>query len=293
MIRPAVLAAITAVLTLAPLAGVNGEPAALTSCTAPAALATIGPALAHAAAKVEAGQKLTIVAIGSSSTSGTGASAPSLAYPARLEAELRERFPNLDLTVINRGKGGEDAAQELARFDRDVLAEHPDLVIWQLGTNAVLRRDDVAGDGELIRRGIEQLTSAGADVVLMDLQYAPRVLARPGHVIMERLIADAAKSERVGLFQRFELMRNWQDRPPADAAAMIGPDGLHMTDRGYGCLATELAGALAANWRVQRDPARSAGRRPAGHRTSSLRSDMSYRAQDASRNARAATWASR
>ena len=75
----------------------------------------------------------------------------------------------------------------------------------------------------------------------MDLQYAPRVLARPGHVIMERLIADAAKSERVGLFQRFELMRYWQDAPPADAVAMIGPDGLHMTDRGYGCLAAELA----------------------------------------------------
>jgi len=258
MIRPAMLAAVAAVVALAPAGGVNAEPAAPISCTAPAALATIGPALAHAAAKVEAGHKLTIVAIGSSSTSGTGASAPALAYPARLEAELHERFPNLDFSVINRGKGGEDAAQELARFDRDVLAEHPDLVIWQLGTNAVLRRDDVSGDGELIRRGVEQLTSAGADVVLMDLQYAPRVLARPGHAIMERLIAETAKSERVGLFQRFELMRYWQNRPPAEAAPLIGPDGLHMTDRGYGCLAAELADALAANWRAQRDPVRSA-----------------------------------
>jgi lysophospholipase L1-like esterase len=96
---------------------------------------------------------------------------------------LRERFPQIDVAVINRGKGGEDARQELNRFERDVIAEHPDLVIWQLGTNAVLRRDDVSGDGELIRAGIVQLQEGGSDVVLMDLQYAPRVLARPHYAV--------------------------------------------------------------------------------------------------------------
>ena len=88
-------------------------------------------------------EKLTIVAIGSSSTQGVGASSPAASYPSRLEAELRKRFPQVDIRVINRGKGGEDAPEELARLERDVIAEHPDLVIWQLGTNAVLRRDDL------------------------------------------------------------------------------------------------------------------------------------------------------
>jgi len=238
--------------------GGNADPAAPPRCGAPLSLATIEPALTHAATKIERGDKLTIVAVGSSSTSGTGASAPNLTYPARLEAELRQRFPGLAVVVINRGKGGEDARQELARFDGDVLAEHPDLVIWQLGTNAVLRREDVSGDGELIQRGVEQLAAAGADVVLMDLQYAPRVLARPGHVIMERLIADTAKSERVGVFRRFDIMRHWHDTSAADAAPMIGSDGLHMTDRGYHCLAAELAEALAVNWQLHRDAARRA-----------------------------------
>jgi lysophospholipase L1-like esterase len=263
MIRPALSGLVAGLILLAAAGSAGAEPAVPSGCAAPDALAAIEPALAHAAAKIERGdkqpgEKLKIVAIGSSSTSGSGASAPNLTYPARLEAELRERYPHLDVIVVNRGKGGEDAAQELARFDRDVFAERPDLVIWQLGTNAVLRRDDVSGDGELIRRGVEQLTAAGADVVLMDMQYAPRVLARPGHVVMERLIAEAAASTHVGLFRRFELMRYWHDTPLTEAAPMIGPDGLHMTDRGYYCLAAELADALADNWRAHREAARRA-----------------------------------
>ena len=73
--------------------GGNADPAAPPRCGAPLSLATIEPALTHAATKIERGDKLTIVAVGSSSTSGTGASAPNLTYPARLEAELRQRFP--------------------------------------------------------------------------------------------------------------------------------------------------------------------------------------------------------
>jgi len=42
------------------------------------------------------------------------ASAPGLSYPSRLEAALKDRFPGLDIRVINRGKGGEDVSEELA-----------------------------------------------------------------------------------------------------------------------------------------------------------------------------------
>ena len=61
-----------------------------------------------------------IVAIGSSSTSGAGASSPAATYPSRLEAELKARLPGLPITVLNKGIGGEEAAQMVARFDADV-----------------------------------------------------------------------------------------------------------------------------------------------------------------------------
>ena len=230
------------------------------NCAVPSALMVIGPGEARIAARIGRGEPLTIVAVGSSSTLGTGASAPDLSYPSRLEAELKDRFPSIPIRVINRGRGGEDVAEELARLNQDVIALHPDLVIWQLGTNAVLRRDDLSADGELIERGVAQLKASGSEVVLMDMQYAPRVIARPAYAEMEQLIANTAKSAQVGLFRRFEIMQHWQAAPSADGApvaeAMIGRDGLHMTDRGYFCLAANLAEALAWNWWSQ------AGERP-------------------------------
>jgi len=217
-------------------------------CAAPAALTMIGPTLAHAASRIEDGAPLTIVAVGSSSTQGAGASAPALNYPSRLEAELRDRLPGIDVRVVNRGKGGEDAAEELARLKLDVIAEHPDLVIWQVGTNGVLRRDDVEIDEVLLRRGVALLQQSETDIVLMDMQYAPRVVERPAYAEMEQLIAEIAHHTHVGLFRRFALMQYWQARHQRDTPPMIGADGLHMTDAGYGCLAAELAEALAANW---------------------------------------------
>src|SRR5712691_3022888 len=215
-----------------PVAGNTGAERASAGCSAPPALMVIEPAQARVAARIGRGEALTIVAVGSSSTQGGGASAPGWSYPSRLEAELKDRFPAIGIRVINRGKGGEDVAEELARLDSDVISERPDLVIWQVGTNAVLRRDDLAADRELIERGVAQLRQSGSDVVLMDLQYAPRVIARPAYAEMERLIANAAKSGQVGLFRRFEMMQQWQAAQPADAPrmaeAMIGPDGLHM-----------------------------------------------------------------
>jgi acyl-CoA thioesterase I len=248
------------------VAGDTGAQSAPAICAAPPALMVIEPAQARIAARIERGEPLTIVAVGSSSTLGVGASAPNLSYPSRLAAELKDRFSSIDIRVINRGGGGEDVSEELARLDRDVIAERPDLVIWQVGTNAVLRRDDLAADRELIERGVAQLKESGSAVVLMDLQYAPRVIARPAYAEMEQLIANVAKSDQVGLFRRFEMMLHWQTAQPADAPKMIGPDGLHMTDRGYFCLAANLAEALAGNWGSQQ----RAARRPPAARVAGL-----------------------
>ena len=245
---PALVALLVTVLTSSvPLA----EPAAsagLPSCATPPALSAIDAVLDRTGARIQAGKPLTIVAMGSSSTEGTGASAPAMSYPSRLEQELKDRFPELDIRVINHGVGGQDVPEELSRLERDVIAEHPDLVIWQVGTNAVLRRDDLSADEQLIRRGVGLIKEHGSDIVLMDLQFAPRVLARPAWAEMERLIAEIAHQTHVGFFRRFEIMREWDHTQQLAPATMIGRDGLHMTDASYACLANQLAEALAWNW---------------------------------------------
>ena len=238
-----------AALALAPITAQAADDPGL--CAAPPGGVPIIVPLEHFAARIDKEGPLNIVAVGSSSTSGIGASSPELTYPSRLEAELRQAFPKLEIHVVNRGRAGEDAPEELARLAGDVVALHPDLAIWQVGTNAVLRRDDLAADGELMREGVDLLKRNGIDVVLMDLQYAPRVLDRSAYPAMEDLVADTADREHVGLFRRFALMRYWQRSHAPDAPAMVGADGLHMTDAGYGCLAADLAAALEANWRSE------------------------------------------
>jgi acyl-CoA thioesterase I len=231
-------------------AGVLTGPAWAASprCATPPQLSAINAVLPHAEARIAAGESLKIVAIGSSSTEGVGASAPALSYPSQLEAELKARFRGNDVEVLNRGIGRQDVPEELARLGHDAIDEHPELVIWQVGTNAVLRRDDIAADARLIERGVAMIRARGIDLVLMDLQYAPRVLARHAYGDMEQAIGEIADRARIGFFRRFAIMRHWAETGQLAPAAMIGRDGLHMTDASYRCLARELAEALAWNW---------------------------------------------
>jgi len=226
-----------------PIAGT--APAAPATCTAPAELARFDRPLIHTMRRVANGQPLTIVAIGSSSTAGAGASSPDATYPSRLAVELRTRFPGRDITVLNRGVNGEETNNMMARFAADVLAAHPQLVLWQIGTNSVLRDHPLNPHAVQLLDGIEQLKAAGADVVLIDPQFAPAVFAKSETQGMVEQIALAAKQEDVGLFQRFAVMREWHDVQHLSFDTFVSPDNLHMNDWSYACLAKLLGGAIA------------------------------------------------
>ena len=140
------------------------------------------------------------VALGSSSTAGRAASSAEATYPSRLMVELAHRFRNQSIMVLNRGVSGERAVDMLARFDESVAAERPDLVLWQVGTNAVLRGYEHSKSNSLIRDGIRRMKAIGADVVLIDPQFAPKVIAKPEIEDMVDLISRAAKQENVDVF---------------------------------------------------------------------------------------------
>lgn len=215
-------------------------------CTVSTAALSAGHWFARTVARLEQGKPVTIVAIGSSSTFGVGASSSAAAYPARLEALLKEQFPGAVIQVLNRGVNGEEAAEMLARFDKQVIAEKPDLILWQVGTNAVLRNPTVAGQGPLIRLGIERLKATGADVVLIDPQYAPQVIAKPQARRMVEMIRAEANEEGAGVLRRFALMRGWYETRHMAFAQFVSPDGLHLNDWSYDCIARQLAGAIGA-----------------------------------------------
>jgi acyl-CoA thioesterase-1 len=223
--------------------------------TSPSATASAGTALAEAlrldapllrvARDLAASRPVKIVALGSSSTYGDGASTPAMSYPSRLAEELPRLLPGHAISVLNRGVNGDDTPGMLARLARDVLAEEPDLVLWQAVTNGLMGDRPVADEAALLREGLARLKASGADVVLIDPQFAPAVIAKPAAQEMVAMIAAVAKAEQVGLFRRFALMRHWHEAEHVPFATFVSADGLHMNDWSYRRLARALGAAIA------------------------------------------------
>ena len=214
-------------------------------CSARKELTRLDRPLTRTSRLLAAGLPIRIVALGSSSTAGAGASSPDASYPSRLAMDLRERFPDHEITVLNRGVNGEEAADMLARFQTTVIAERPDLVLWQVGTNAVLRDNPIEPASSLIDKGIAQLKAIGVDVVLIDPQFAPKVIAKTKLTRMLDLLAFKAKQYNVNLFQRFAVMRDWRERQGIAFETFVSADQLHMNDWSYACVAKVMSLAIA------------------------------------------------
>jgi lysophospholipase L1-like esterase len=218
-----------------------GDIFARVPCQSPKGVSKAMGSLPQVAKKLVAGEPVLIIAFGSSSTQGYGSTASEYTYPNRLLAQLKRHYPTADITVLNRGKGGEDAPEMMRRMQTEVIDMKPDLVIWQVGTNAVLRNLDVAETAKLIEDGVARIQSAGSDVVLIDPQYSPRVNERAENTNkMIKVLNRVAELRKVGIFPRFEVMRDWHEKQSIPIDTFVIADGLHMNDWGYACFAQLL-----------------------------------------------------
>ena len=213
-------------------------------CPNAADIVRLSKPLAKFSSRLARNEEIKILALGSSSTAGAGASRSEFSYPSRLERELHTLLPKVPIKVLNRGIGGEDARQMLPRLARDLATEKPDLVIWQVGTNALLGDQGIDGQGSLIRDGLMRIRATGADVILLDPQYAPYVLRDPDARPMVNLLARIGDETGVPVFRRFALMQYWHEARDIAFSDILAPDLFHMNDWSYGCLAHNLAAAL-------------------------------------------------
>jgi hypothetical protein len=208
--------------------------------------------LPHLTQSLKRRRKTKIVAIGSSSTAGADGVIP---FPCRLELLLRQQSYGRMIDVINRGIGGQEAPEELSRFEADAIAEAPALVIWQVGTNAVYRKQDYDfGDvAKAIAAGLDWLAGLPIDVVLMDLQYTWELVETPGKLElsdqMEQLISAAAQKAKVNVFRRWALMQRWCLKDNVPLPDLDDGGKLHMSDWATNCITKALDSAIAAHRR--------------------------------------------
>jgi acyl-CoA thioesterase I len=210
--------------------GRGSEPRAM-----PAAL------LPHVASVLAGHAPLRIIAFGSSSTEGIGASSRAASYPSRLEADLRAALPRETVSVINHGVGGDDVDDMMRRLAPDVVEARPDLVIWQTGSNDPLRHVPLGRFVDETRAGIATMRRAGIDVVLMEPQYCAMLNGTSDAAAFRQAVRELGAELHVPVIRRFSLMQRWLATGQLTAAQLLAPDGLHMADRGYAALAEDVA----------------------------------------------------
>ena len=231
-----------AILGLAMLAGLLTAASARAedapaSCDVPAYLLTTDSALPKVADAVKNRRPLNILVVGSrSSTINT---LDGSAYPGRLQAVLREKLPAVAVNVSVELQVKKTAEEAAASFVKLLEGKKPTLVIWQTGTVDAMRAIDPDDFRGAVDEGVAALQNAGADVVLINMQYSPRtetMISVPPYLDNMRVVA---QQHDVPLFDRFAIMRQWND--VGDFDLFSASRGLDMAKRVHDCLGRALS----------------------------------------------------
>jgi acyl-CoA thioesterase I len=239
-IRAATWAAI-ALLTLV-AASARGEPISVADTPLGSTQASPLLSLPHVSHALRTMHTARILAIGSSSTAGVGASSPSKTYVARLETDLETALMGTEFDVIGHGLSGEVAQGAADRMKQEVEDAKPDLVIWQVGTNDALRHVAIDGFKNCLKKTLVWLKEQNIDVILINPQYSNTLVQDSFYKDVVAAIDAVAREQQVIIVDRFEAMHSLQRQRGAQVD--LSSDGLHMNDEGYRHLAEHVAATI-------------------------------------------------
>jgi acyl-CoA thioesterase I len=174
-------------------------------CRAGTEALAFNPSLPRARMRLAAGEPLTIVALGSSTTSGVGATNKDRAYPSILDNLMIAGLPSSKVHVVNQGIGSQRAEDMFNRI-QDVIAEKPLIVIWQTGVNDAIHNIGADVMRGFLEKGIARLESENIDVVLMGAQWLPRPERYPQYDSYRRVMNEVAAENSVPIFSRYDAM---------------------------------------------------------------------------------------
>jgi acyl-CoA thioesterase-1 len=214
-------------------------------CSVPEHFYMFEPPLTKTAKALAAGREVVIVALGGSSTVGLAAGGKGLAWPTRLASALAERFPSARTNVVNLAVARQTAKEAIERLHRDVLPLKPTLVIWETGTMEAVRGADVDKFRDTMQAGIDELRAAGAEVVLMNMQFSREIDAiihfEPYLIAMREL----ANANDVPRFRRRGIMRHWAESGALDLRATGGEKRRDLAAKLYDCIGRAMADFVA------------------------------------------------
>jgi acyl-CoA thioesterase-1 len=213
-------------------------------CDVPPELIRIEVTLPHLSERLRAKNPVKIVAIGGASTAGAAAGSPDLAYPHRLQELLDRWYPDVPITVVNRGVPRQTAQQMLERFQSDVFAEDPILVIWETGTTDAVRGVEIDDFAAALQGGIDQLRTRSIDIILIDMQFSRSTTTV---IDFERYLSTLHRVGEVNelyVFPRFEMMRYWSEQNMFNFDGVTKDARASLAASVYECIGRNLAEAI-------------------------------------------------
>jgi lysophospholipase L1-like esterase len=174
-------------------------------------------------------------------------------YTGVIEAMLAQAMKGIDVTVVNRGVSGELAAGAAIRMRNEVALEEPDLVLWQVGTNDALAYVPVDDFASVVSEQIAWLKAHHVDVVLVGLQFTPRVRQDEHYVAMRDALRKIAAAENVPVVRFYEAM---QIVNGASEGQLPAAEEFERNEEGYNCLAQYVARSITLGVFGKNMPAR-------------------------------------
>ena len=185
-----------------------------------------------------------VLAIGSSSIVGVGASSAIAGYTVRLEHDLEGFLKGFDIDLIPSGMSGEQAESTASRIRAEVEEKRPDLIVWQVGTNDAMAHVGEERITNCLRTTLDWLATQKVDVVLINPQYVDRLAADDYYRRVVEIIADVARERRVLVVDRYQAMAElaWKN----GNNTYLASDKFHLNDLGYRCMAEHSARAIVS-----------------------------------------------
>jgi hypothetical protein len=194
-------------------------------------------------------KKLDVLVVGTASSNISSPDGAQVAYPARLEANLREKLPGITVTVSTNLQP-KRTAEEVAETLQGLVGEHkPQLLIWQTGTVDAMRAIHPDDFRNALDEGVSAVKAAGADALLVNLQYSPRLETMlPTSPYLDNIRA-VAQQQDVPLFDRYSIMHNWNETGAFDLSNSSRSFALARSV--HDCLGRALANLVIAAARLQ------------------------------------------
>ncbi|MCB4771125.1 SGNH/GDSL hydrolase family protein [Ancylobacter sp. Lp-2] len=220
-------------------------------CAAPSELTRAGFGLPRLAKSLEDKTPTTILVLNSSATvekkpaKSTGAAKDAVPkrFPSYIEEILRARYPDGGIVVATQNQPRATAQAILTVLPDLLRVNKPSLLIWQTGTYDAILGVDTGAFGDAVSDGVRLAHEAKTDVILVGPQYSPRTSVAFDVAPYTNTLQWTARGNAVPFFDRYDVMRYWQDEGIFDLDADRPSPTLF--DDVHGCIGRLLVGMIA------------------------------------------------